>query len=187
MLNTSHLLKAALAASLIAASGAACAAVSRTLPESANLSDLATVNATGAQCESSSLDEAVTLLFQQNDVPAAAGIAKRCEALSIAQQRPFYKTIASRIKAMIAMKAKDMHALQLAGEALVAEAHFPEYVADGHMFIAFACVFSGNAGCARTHLEQAKAMFAQHEVLSALEQLRPVEQALNKLEGQDQP
>lgn len=133
-------------------------------------------------CDNSRVQEAVSLIFEQNDVEAAAELAARCEALAVSQARPFNRTIASRIKAMIAMRVRDMAALKLAGESLVAEAQVPEYVADGHMFIAFACVFGGDAKCARQHVDSAKTMFTQLNVADALMQLRPLEQTLLKLE-----
>jgi hypothetical protein len=136
-----------------------------------------------SRCEVSSVNEAVSLIYQYDDSPGALNIAQRCELQAITQGRADYKALASRIKALVAIKAKDMGALQSAGEALVASAQLPEFLADGHLFIAFACTFSGRAACARTHLEQAKLIFERHEVAGALEQLMSVEQALLKLEA----
>lgn len=135
-------------------------------------------------CDNSRLQEAVSLIFGRDDVDSAAEMAQRCEALAVSQGRPFSKTIAARIKAMIAMRVRDMAALKLAGESLVAEAQVPEYVADGHLFIAFACVFGGDAKCARQHVDSAKTMFTQLNVSDALVQLKPLEQTLLKLEQQ---
>lgn len=141
---------------------------------------------TGA-CDNGRVQEAVTLIFNQDDVESAAELAARCEVLAVSQARPFSKTIAARIKALIAMRVRDMAALKLAGESLVAEAQVPEYVADGHLFIAFACVFGGDAKCARQHVDSAKTMFTQLNVADALMQLKPLEQTLLKLEQQDTP
>jgi len=135
-------------------------------------------------CDSDSVKEAVSLVYQEDDLPAAANIAQRCDAMASALGRPFYKVIASRVHALIAMRVKDMPALKNAGESLVAEAQVPEYIADGHMFIAFACVFGGNPKCAREHVDQAKTMFTELKVTDALNQLQPLEQALIQLEAQ---
>ena len=135
-------------------------------------------------CDSDSVKEAVAMVYVQGDLPAAAQIAQRCDAMASSLGRPFYKIIASRVHALIAMRVKDMAALKAAGESLVAEAQVPEYIADGHMFIAFACVFGGNATCAREHVDQARTMFTQLQVRDALTQLQPLEQALAELEAQ---
>lgn len=139
------------------------------------------------RCEAASVNEAVALIYQTDDVPGALAIARRCELLAITQGRAEQKTLASRIKALVAIKTKDMPSLQAAGEALVSAAQNPESIADGHLFIAFSCTFSGRAACARTHLDHAKAMFSAHEVAGALEQLMSVEQALLKLEASPSP
>lgn len=139
------------------------------------------------RCEASSLNDAVALIYQVDDSPGALAIARRCELLAITQGHPDHKTVASRIKALVAIKGRDMLALQSAGQALVDDAQSPESIADGHLFIAFSCTFSGRALCARTHLDQAKAMFSRHEVAGALEQLMSVEQALLKLEASPSP
>lgn len=136
-------------------------------------------------CDGDRVKEAVSLIYEQDDMSAAANIALRCELLANTEGRPFNRTIASRIKALIAMRTRDMAALKMAGESLVAEAQVPEYVADGHLFIAFACLFGGNPKCAREHVDQAKAMFTELNVADALSQLRPLEQTLSKLEQQD--
>jgi hypothetical protein len=137
-------------------------------------------------CDGDRVKEAVSLIYEQDDMGAAANIALRCELLANSEGRPFNRTIASRIKALIAMRTHDMAALKMAGEALVAEAQVPEYVADGHLFIAFACLFGGNPKCAREHVDQAKAMFTALNVADALNQLRPLEQTLSQLEQQDE-
>lgn len=137
-------------------------------------------------CDGDRVKEAVALIYEQDDMSAAADIALRCELQANAEGRPFNRTIASRIKALIAMRTRDMAALKMAGEALVADAQEPEYVADGHLFIAFACLFGGNPKCAREHVDQAKAMFTELNVADALNQLRPLEQTLSKLEQQDE-
>lgn len=136
-------------------------------------------------CDGDRVKEAVSLIYEQDDMSAAANIALRCELLANTEGRPFNRTIASRIKALIAMRTRDMAALKMAGESLVADAQVPEYVADGHLFIAFACLFGGNPKCAREHVDQAKAMFTELNVAEALNQLRPLEQTLSKLEQQD--
>jgi len=136
-------------------------------------------------CDGDRVKEAVSLIYEQDNMSAAANIALRCELLANTEGRPFNRTIASRIKALIAMRTRDMAALKMAGESLVAEAQVPEYVADGHLFIAFACLFGGNPKCAREHVDQAKAMFTELNVADALNQLRPLEQTLSKLEQQD--
>lgn len=137
-------------------------------------------------CDSDRVKEAVSLIYEQDDMGAAASIALRCELLASSEGRPFNRTIASRIKALIALRTHDMAALKMAGESLVAEAQVPEYVADGHLFIAFACLFGGNPKCARQHVDQAKAMFTALNVAAALDQLRPLEQTLSQLEQQDE-
>lgn len=144
-------------------------------------------DADAARCEPGAINEAVALIYQYDDSAGASALARRCEVLAVSRGRPDYRTLASRIQALVAIKAKDMPALQSAGESLVAQGQTPEYIADGHLFIAFACTFSGHAVCARTHLEQAKAMFTRHEVAGALEQLMSVEQALLKLEASSTP
>jgi hypothetical protein len=144
---------------------------------------LAAADDNTARCEPTGISQAVSLIYQFDDIPGALAIARRCEMLAITQGRPDFKTGASRIKALAAIRVKDMEALRSAGEALVAEAPSPEFIADGHLFIAFACTFSGRAVCARTHLDQAKVMFVRHDVAGALEQLMSVEQALLKLEA----
>jgi hypothetical protein len=136
-------------------------------------------------CDSDSVKEAVALVYVQGDLPSAVQIAQRCDAMASTLGRPFYKVIASRVHALIAMRIKDMTALKMAGESLVAEAQVPEYIADGHMFIAFACVFGGNTKCAREHVDQARTMFTQLNVADALYQLQPLEQALAELEEQN--
>lgn len=137
-------------------------------------------------CDSDRVKEAVSLIYEQDNMGAAASIALRCELLASSEGRPFNRTIASRIKALIALRTHDMAALKMAGESLVAEAQVPEYVADGHLFIAFACLFGGNPKCARQHVDQAKAMFTELNVAAALDQLRPLEQTLSQLEQQDE-
>src|SRR5690606_8892138 len=136
-----------------------------------------------AECEMSRIDEIVTLIYKRHDESAALALARRCELFSVTQARPDFRTLAARIKALVAIKSKDMPGLQAAGDLLVKEALTPEFVADGHLFIACSCTFSGRAACARTHLDQAKALFVPHEVAGALEQLQSVEQALLKLES----
>lgn len=135
-------------------------------------------------CNTDGVKEAIALIYEQDDIATASAIALRCEALARSQNRPFNRVIASRIKAMIAMRVRDMVALKRAGEALVNEAQVPEYVADGHMFIAFACVFGGNPRCAREHVDTARSMFTQLQVSEALAQLQPLEQTLSRLEAQ---
>ena len=134
-------------------------------------------------CDNDGVKEAVSLIYEQDDVATASAIALRCEALAVSQGRPFKHVIASRIKAMIAMRMRDMAALKHAGETLVSESPVPEYVADGHLFIAFACVFGGNPRCAREHVDTAKALFTQLHVDEALAQLEPLEQTLKRLES----
>lgn len=137
-------------------------------------------------CAADRVKEAAALIYEQDDLAAAAHLALRCELQADTEGRPIYRAIASRIKALIAMRTHDMAALKMAGEALVAQAPMPEYVADGHLFIAFACLFGGNPKCAREHVDQAKAMFTALNVAEALEQLRPLEQTLSKLEQQEE-
>lgn len=137
------------------------------------------------RCDNERVQQAVSLIYEQDDMPTAAQLALRCELLARTQKHAFSRTVAARIQALIAMRTRDMAALRRAGESLVAEAPAPEYVADGHMFIAFACLFSGDPQCARTHVDQAKAMFTQLHVADALVQLQPLEQTLMQLEAQD--
>lgn len=135
-------------------------------------------------CDNDGVKQAVSLIYEQNDVATASAVAQRCEALAATQARPFNRVIASRIKAMIAMRMRDMAALKHAGETLVSESPVPEYVADGHLFIAFACVFGGNPRCAREHVNTARTLFTQLRVNEALAQLQPLEQTLMRLEAQ---
>ncbi|MFT3858265.1 MAG: hypothetical protein QM742_12455 [Aquabacterium sp.] len=152
-------------------------AAARQQPQIAGAEDGATA------CDMSRINDAVAMIYQWHDAPAALHLARRCELQAVTSGRPDYKTLASRIKALVAIQAKDMDALQHAGENLVADAQAPEFIADGHLFIAFACTFSGRVGCARTHLEQAKTLFTRHDVAGAMDQLMSVEQALLKLEA----
>ncbi|MBI2731876.1 MAG: hypothetical protein HYX44_00735, partial [Aquabacterium sp.] len=79
-------------------------------------------------CDSDRVKEAVSLIYEQDNVNAAARIALRCEMEANSEGRPFNRTIASRIKALIALRTRDMAALKMAGESLVADAQVPEYV-----------------------------------------------------------
>ncbi|MBI5926649.1 MAG: hypothetical protein HY836_13740 [Aquabacterium sp.] len=134
-------------------------------------------------CNNDGVKEAISLIYEQDDVATASAVALRCETLAATQARPFNRVIASRIKAMIAMRMRDMAALKHAGETLVSESPVPEYVADGHLFIAFACVFGGNPRCAREHIDTARTLFTQLRVNEALDQLQPLEQTLARLES----
>lgn len=181
---------------VLAASGAVEAAVGQSLSKPGPIVDEATFQQAARQqyqigeaetspsdCEMTAIPQAVALIYQLHNESAALTLAQRCELYAVTQSRPHYRTLASRVKALVAIKLKDMMALQAAGEALVLDAQAPEFVADGHLFIAFACTFSGRALCARTHLDQAKLLFERHEVTGAMEQLMSVEQALLKLES----
>ena len=180
---------------LTAGLGAASAALGPGTPRKGGLADSSAFQSAARQqqhldheegashCEMARINEAVALIYQFDDVPAALAMARRCEVFSVTMGRPDYRILASRIKALAAIKQRDMDALQVAGEAMVKESVSPEHVADGHLFIAFACTFSGRAACARTHLDRAKAMFVRHDVAGALDQLMSVEQALLKLEA----
>ena len=137
-------------------------------------------------CDNNGVKQAVSLIYEQNDVTTASAVALRCESQAATQARPFNRVIASRIKAMIAMRMRDMAALKHAGETLVSESPVPEHVADGHLFIAFACVFGGNPRCAREHVDTAKTLFTQLHVDEALAQLQPLEQTLMRLEAQSE-
>jgi hypothetical protein len=135
-------------------------------------------------CGDTSVKQAVALIYQQGDMDGAAKLAARCEARAAAQGRALDKTIALRIQALIALRIQDMAALKQVGESLVADAPVPEYVADGHLFIAMACLFGGDPICARTHVDHAKAMFMRLHVADALSQIQPLENALITLEKQ---
>lgn len=142
--------------------------------------------ALAASCDSSRVQEAVSLIYEQDDLQAPALIVARCETLAASQNRPLYLAVAARIKALMAMRIKDMAALKRAGETLVTQAQVPEYVADGHMFIAFACLFGGgDTQCARTHVDLARSMFTDLKIAKALQQLQPLEQTLVRLEAQE--
>lgn len=174
------------AALALSATGAVHAAAPRSSVLTPEASKQVEEFAAGAiPCDNDGVKEAVSLIYEQNDVVSASAVALRCENLAITQGRPFNRVIASRIKAMVAMRMRDMVALKRAGEALVNEAQVPEHVADGHMFIAFACVFGGNPRCAREHVDTAKSLFTQLHVNDALAQLQPLEQTLIRLEAQD--
>ncbi|MDO9235577.1 MAG: hypothetical protein Q7U28_06020 [Aquabacterium sp.] len=136
----------------------------------------------GGPCHSERVQEAITLIYKENNVGAAAELALRCETLPSQQVNPAHKVMASRIRALIALRVRDMVSLKRAGETLVAQAARPEYVADGHFFIAFACVFGGDTKCARTHVDTAKTLFTQLKVAHALDQIKPLEQSLIELE-----
>lgn len=137
-------------------------------------------------CDSGRVQEAVSLIYEQGDLDTPTLIAAHCEALAASQSRPLYLALAARIKALMAMRIKDMAALKRAGETLVTHAQVPEYVADGHMFIAFACLFGGgDTQCARTHVDLARSMFTDLKIAHALRQLQPLEQTLTRLEAQD--
>jgi hypothetical protein len=136
-------------------------------------------------CDSDRVKEAVSLVYEHDRLEQAMEIAQRCESAAQTQGRPFSRTIATRIQAVVAMRLRDMRALKRAGEALVMQAQAPEYVADGHMFIAFACVFGGDTRCARHHVEMARNLFTELKIADALVQLQPIEQTLARLEAQD--
>jgi hypothetical protein len=134
-------------------------------------------------CSGETLNEALNLIYNADNLPGAQLLARRCEAQAVTQGEVFYAQIGLRIKALIAMKSRDMAALKTAGEAMVSKATNPEHEGDGHMFQAFACLFTNQASCARSHVEQARTLFTRAQVNEALEQLNTMEQALAKLEA----
>jgi len=193
MLSGNQIRKRLLAVALAAAASAstsAWAASSPTLapvplgqsPAALQLQDFAAGN---GPCDDASVKLAVALVYQHDDLGAAAQLAERCEARAVSMGRALDKTIALRIKALIALRVQDMGALKRVGETLVAMAPVPEYVADGHLFIAMACLFGGDPKCARAHVDHAKAMFLELHVADALSQIQPLETALSKLEAPD--
>lgn len=179
-------LRAAMAA-LLAATTLACHAAS---PASGGLSSAAPgaakLGALSAQalaqgpdaCGRPQVQEAVQLIYQQGDVPAASNLARHCEDLAARLRAPASKTIAARIRALIAMRLQDMPMLKTVGESLVAQAQDPEYVADGHLFVAMACLFGGDAPCARSHVAQARALYTELKLAEGLQMLGPYERSL---------
>jgi len=173
MLSGNQIRKRLLAVALAAAASAstsAWAASSPTLapvplgqaPAALQLQDFAAGN---GPCDDASVKLAVALVYQHDDLGAAAQLAERCEARAVSMGRALDKTIALRIKALIALRVQDM--------------------GDGHLFIAMACLFGGDPKCARAHVDHAKAMFLELHVADALSQIQPLETALSKLEAPD--
>ncbi len=136
-----------------------------------------------ATCSTDTLNHALHLIYNAEDLPGASALARRCEAQAITQGEIYYAQIGLRIKALMAMKTRDMDALKVAGAAMVSKATNAEHEGDGHMFLAFACLFTHQATCARSHVDQARALFTRAQVSEALEQLRTMEQALARLEA----
>lgn len=134
-------------------------------------------------CGDQDVQQAVWLIYEQDDLGSAANLAAHCEALATSQTRALDLTMATRIRALIAMRVRDLHALRAAGERLVSQAPETRYVIDGHLFAAFACLFHGDAPCARQHMEAAKALFGQQDVHTALLQIQPLEQGVAQLEA----
>ncbi len=134
-------------------------------------------------CSTDTLNHALHLIYNADDLAGASVLARRCEAQAITQSETYYAQIGLRIKALMAMKTRDMDALKVAGQAMVSKATTAEHEGDGHMFLAFACLFTNKASCARSHVDQARALFTRAQVSEALEQLHTMEQALARLEA----
>jgi hypothetical protein len=137
-----------------------------------------------APCNADSVKQATVLLYRDSDLDGARQIARRCAQQGSAPGHAFEKVLALRIHALLAMRTRDLDGLRRAGEALVVEGRLPEYVADGHMLIAFACVFGGQTHCAREHVDLAHALYTQLHADDALAQLQPIEEMTGQLEDQ---
>jgi hypothetical protein len=180
---------ALLALSSVATQAASSPSASQTSPERDNPTGAPATQqvkafATGqGPCDDASVKQALALVYQQDDLDGAARLAAHCLARGQTQGHALDKTIGLRIQALIAMRTQDLAALKFAGESLVSQAPVPEYVADGHLFIAMACVLGGQTQCARTHVDHARALFTQLQVSDALTQLQPLETAVLSLEA----
>jgi hypothetical protein len=142
-----------------------------------------TVLPSARACGDQDVQQAVWLIYDRDDLGSATNLAAHCEALAHSQARALDLTMATRIRALIAMRVRDLAALRSAGEQLVSQAPESRYVVDGHLFAAFACLFTGNAPCARQHMDAAKALFSQQDVHTALLQIQPLEQGVAQLEA----
>jgi hypothetical protein len=195
MRNAAPLIKTSLALSALvlsltaSAAASKAASVSPVLPDDGSFSQATREqiqqgeHGQATPCSSATLNEALHLIYNAEDLTSASLMARRCEAQAVTQGEVYFAQIGLRIKALIAMKTRDMDALKLAGEAMVKKATNPEHEGDGHMFLAFACLFSNQASCARSHVELARVLFTRAQVSEALEQLHTMEQALAKLEA----
>ncbi|MFZ4550190.1 MAG: hypothetical protein ACOYNB_00070 [Aquabacterium sp.] len=138
-------------------------------------------------CDAAAVPHAAQLIFQQDDTDAAQALAQRCNREGQLEGQALKRMVAVRIQALLAMQWRDLEALQEMGRALIDQRVVPEYVADGHMSLAFVCLANGDALCARPHLEQARQIFSSLDVPHALDQLVTLEQALLPLEAGESP
>jgi hypothetical protein len=138
-----------------------------------------------APCSAQHIAEAVKLIYVHGDLDGAARLVVQCDAEGRAQAQVIKRLIGLRIRALIAMSVKDLDTLHAVGQTLAAQQQVPEYAADGHMCVAFACLATGDTRCAREHMDSARRMFTQLKIETALDQLAPLEQALVSLEQMD--
>lgn len=136
-------------------------------------------------CSGATLATAVQLIHEQDEPEQAVALAEQCTREARLQGHAFKRLIAVRIQALLAMRFRDLEALQQAGQALIQQRVIPEYVPDGHMCLAFSCLASGDTQCARTHLTLARSQFTALQIPHALDQLVPLEQALLHMEAHD--
>jgi hypothetical protein len=134
-------------------------------------------------CGVNTLGEAVSLIYEQNMPDQAQALAHQCLREARSQGHAFKSLIAVRIQALLAMRFRDLDTLHQAGQALVQQRTMPEYVPDGHMCLAFTCLASGDTQCARNHLTLARNQFTKLQIPQALDQLAPLEEALQSMEA----
>lgn len=137
------------------------------------------------RCHSSSIRQAIELIFEAGAPDHAQTLAEQCAQEARAHGHADKRLISLRIQALVAMHHRDLTLLHEAGQALVQQRVRLEYVPDGHMCLAFACLATGDAPCARRHLSEARAQFTALRIPHALEQLVPLEQALLSMESSD--
>ena len=136
-------------------------------------------------CDASAVPHAAQLIFQQDDTEAAMALAQRCQREGRLEGQALKRLVSVRIQALLAMQWRDLDTLHQMGQALIDQDLVPEYVADGHMSLAFVCLGQGDARCARPHLDKARQIFTHLDVPHALDQLLTLEQALLSLEASD--
>lgn len=137
------------------------------------------------RCHSSVIRQAIALIFEAGSPEHAQALAEQCAQEARAHGHADKRLISLRIQALLAMHHRDLALLHEAGQALVQQRVRLEYVPDGHMCLAFACLATGDAPCARKHLSEARAQFTALQIPQALEQLIPLEQALLSMESSD--
>lgn len=136
-------------------------------------------------CTTHTIGEAIGLIFDRGAPEQVQSLAEQCDQQARLHGHAEQRLISVRIQALLAMHHRDLDTLHQAGHALIRQKVRPEYVPDGHMCLAFACLASGDTPCAREHLTQARAQFTALQIPQALEQLIPLEQALLSMEAAD--